>query len=1158
MNAFINALKKSKEISSVIEEAEANTLPLAITGLSAVNKAAFFGSVAKSVEKKAVIICDTEGNAVKLCEDINSLFGGAYFIPSKDFSPAGTEARSRDYERKRLGVLAKICESDYSFIVLSIEAAAQLTIPDFELKKRSFKIRKGLDIKQEELIKKLIGAGYVRSDMVDGVGQYSRRGEVVDFFPPQLENPIRADFWGDTIEELYSFSAIDQRRNESLREVKIVPVIETLFESSEAFCEKAEAYLKRISRTKNEKLKSSIRVDIDRAQGGIMPVNPDRYLPIAYEKTYSVFDYCKNDLFFFSESAKSEKRLKDHLKLIHEDIKYLTENGVLEKGLDRFYLTFSEFEAYEKENIGFFCDTLPRGSYPGILKGIHSIPSYTLPLWKGNIDGLEEDALEVEKGSSIVVMAGTERNAKAVYNDLISDGFSAVYFENIPTAFPINTISVISGTLSSGFHFPEAIFYLYSQGRAAVNTKRAKNKKHRAGDIHSLEEIHEGDYIVHNIHGIGIYGGIEEITFQGITKDYIRINYAKGDKLFVPVTQLDLVSKYIGGGENARVKINTLGSSEWTRTKAKAKEGIVKTAKELIELYAKRMALKGFAFSQDDDLQREFELRFPYDETEDQIRCSEEIKKDMSAPHPMERLLCGDVGFGKTEVALRAAFKAMADCKQVAMLVPTTILAMQHFSTIKERMEGYDFNLEMLSRFRTPADQKKIKEGLAKGRIDMVVGTHKLISKDIEFKDLGLLIIDEEQRFGVAQKERIKERFPNVDVLTLSATPIPRTLSMSLSGIRDMSLIEEAPQDRQPIQTFVMEFDIGVISEAIRKELRRGGQVYYLHNRIDDIEKTAAMIKEQIPDAKIGIAHGAMSEKQLSEIWQKLLECEIDILVCTTIIETGIDVPNVNTLVIENADRMGLAQLHQIRGRVGRSSRRANAYLTYKSDGLLTETATRRLEAVREFTEFGSGFRIAMRDLEIRGAGNILGSQQHGQMEAVGYDTYVKLLSEAVAEQKGEELPASEEECLVDLQITAHINPSYIPSATQRIAMYRRISDIRTPEDAADVLDELEDRYGKPPSTVKGLIEISLIRAKATKAGIYEINQNGLNAIFKLKDFDLSVLPELKKKLKRVIQLNANNNKPYLSVKLIKGDKMLEIVGRTLDIIIENKDKKDA
>ncbi|MBQ6380860.1 MAG: transcription-repair coupling factor [Clostridia bacterium] len=1159
MSAFLKALQSSEEISSVMRDVEECTLPLAVTGLSAVNKAVLIGAMCEQAGRRALVITEEESSALKLCEDLNALFGGAHFIPYKDFSPAGTEARSRDFEHRRLGALARITEKDYRFIVLSVESAMQLTIPQKQLKQHSFTIRKGMEIPQEQLMEQLLQAGYVRSDMVDGVGQFSHRGEIIDFYSPQLENPVRVDFWGDTIEAIYSFSSLDQRRIEMVRTVKIVPVLQTLFDGNADFCDKVGAFLKRLSRSKNEAAKRSIRADLERAEGGAMPSDTDRYFPLAYEKSESIFDYCAADLLILSESAKAERRLKDVQKLLREELKSLIESGVLAKGLDTFHLSTAAFEQRVEQMHPVYLETLPRGSYPLPLKSLYALAAYSLPLWKGKMAQLEDDIAGIAPAKGrCVLLAGTAKNAKAVYNDLISDGISAVYFEQFPTAFPAGTVCVLPGSLSSGFYFPQAKLYLYAQGSAAIKSKRTKNRHHRAGAIHSLEEIYPGDYIVHNIHGIGIYAGVMPVTSQGVTKDYIKITYAKGDVLYVPVTQLDLVSKYIGGGENARVKINTLGSSDWTKTKAKAKAGIVKTAQELIELYAKRQTVKGFAFPPDDDLQRDFELRFPYEETPDQKRCVEEIKKDMLSPHPMDRLLCGDVGFGKTEVALRAAFKAMEHGKQVALLVPTTILAMQHFQTISARMENFALNIEMLSRFKTPAEQKRIKAQLAKGQIDMVVGTHGLIAKDISFRDLGLLIIDEEQRFGVAQKEKIKERFPAVDVLTLSATPIPRTLSMSLSGIRDMSLIEEAPQDRHPIQTFVMEYDQGVVCEAIRKELRRGGQVYYLHNKIEDIESVAGRIHQEIPSAKIGIAHGAMSERQLSDIWQKLLEGAIDILVCTTIIETGIDVPNVNTLIIENADRMGLAQLHQIRGRVGRSNRRANAYLTYRAEGALSEVATRRLEAVREFTEFGAGFRIAMRDLEIRGAGNILGSRQHGQMEAVGYDTYVKLLAEAIAEQKGEELPASTEECLVDLPITAHISESYIPAVSQRIAMYRRISDIRSSADAQDVLEELQDRFGTPPATVQGLIEISLMRAEAAKADIYEITQNGMQAILKVKDFDFTVLPQLQKGLKRVIQLHANHQKPYLSIKLIKGDKLTDVVMHALAIMNEHKEQTNA
>lgn len=633
-----------------------------------------------------------------------------------------------------------------------------------------------------------------------------------------------------------------------------------------------------------------------------------------------------------------------------------------------------------------------------------------------------------------------------------------------------------------------------------------------------------------------------------VKKDYIKIAYAKGDALYVPVTQLDLVSKYIGPGDNANVKVNRLGGGEWKKTKAKVRESVKDMAKELIALYAKRMSTKGYAFSEDTDLQRDFELRFAYDETDDQLRCTEEIKRDMERSVPMERLLCGDVGFGKTEVALRAAFKCISEGKQCALLVPTTVLAMQHFNTARERMEAFPVNIEMLSRFVPANKQKEVLKGLESGSVDFLIGTHRIISKDIKFHDLGLLIVDEEQRFGVAQKEKLKQKFPRVDVLTLSATPIPRTLNMAMSGIRDMSVIEEAPADRYPVQTYVLEYDFDILTEAMERELERGGQCYYLHNNIETIDSVASRIKKALPDANVATAHGRMTQEQLSDIWAKVVNGEIDILVCTTIIETGVDVSNVNTLIIENADRLGLAQLHQIRGRVGRSSRRAFAYFTFTRGKELTEIAQKRLEAIREYTEFGSGFKIAMRDLEIRGAGSLLGSRQHGHMEAVGYDMYLKLLGEAVALEKGEITEDTEEqECLIDLPIEAHIPENYIRSTPQRLSMYKRIAAVRTDADANDVLDELRDRFGNPPPSINGLLQISLLRNSASAAGIYEISQRNGSVLLYMAHPDVRYAVEMNKVMKGRVMLSASK-KPYIAVKPGQED-VLETVKNSIDII---------
>ena len=654
--------------------------------------------------------------------------------------------------------------------------------------------------------------------------------------------------------------------------------------------------------------------------------------------------------------------------------------------------------------------------------------------------------------------------------------------------------------------------------------------------------------MVHVSHGIGIFEGIVKRDIHGVVKDYIKIRYAGSDMLFVPVTQLDLVTKYIGGKEDSVVKLNKLNSAEWAKTRARVKKAVKDMADELIKLYAKREAAQGYAFGPDTDWQNDFERRFPYDETDDQLRCIREIKDDMEKPSPMDRLLCGDVGFGKTEVAIRAAFKCVMDGKQCAVLVPTTILAWQHYQTFRKRMEGFPVKVDILSRFRTPREQEQVLEELRRGQVDIVVGTHRLVQKDVKFKDLGLCIIDEEQRFGVKHKESFKEMRNNVDVLTLSATPIPRTLNMAMSGIRDMSTIEEAPQDRQPVQTYVMEHDWGILVQAISKELRRGGQVFYLHNRVDTIDRCAATIQQFLPDATVVVAHGKMSEEQLSKVWKRLLDHEIDILVCTTIIETGVDVSNCNTLIIEDADRLGLSQLYQIRGRVGRSSRRAFAYLTVTKGKALTDVATKRLEAIREFTTFGSGFRIAMRDLEIRGAGNILGAQQHGHMEAVGYEMYLKMLSEAVAVAKGEKPEVQNTECLVDIRIGAHIPEDYIESLPQRIDIYKKIASVENEKDASDIIDELIDRFGTPPEAVKGLVDVSLLRNMAAGLGIREISQRTDSLLFYPETVDMQAASRLAAGLKGRVMLNAGA-KPYLAVKVAKGEKPVDTMRLALTMM---------
>ncbi|MBQ8752249.1 MAG: transcription-repair coupling factor, partial [Clostridia bacterium] len=782
---------------------------------------------------------------------------------------------------------------------------------------------------------------------------------------------------------------------------------------------------------------------------------------------------------------------------------------------------------------------------------LYHIDARQLPVWSGGLDILADDLRDMlTRGLACVVLAGREaKNAETLAADLQKLEIPALYAPS-PEAPLKKKVLVICGGLSSGFELPEAGVAVITHGRLNNGSGRIRRrqKRNKGAEIHSLSELSVGDYIVHASHGIAVYQGVHQINAQGVIKDYLKLQYDKGDVLYVPVTQLDLVSKYVGSKEDMTVKVHRLGGQEWQKTKTRIRTAVKDIARELIALYSKRMSAPGYAFEPDTEWQYDFERHFEYEETEDQLRCIDEIKSDMERPIPMDRLLCGDVGFGKTEVALRAAFKCVSQSKQCVLLVPTTILAFQHYNTILKRFDGFPVKVEMLSRFRTAKQQEEILKQTARGEIDILVGTHRMLSKDVKFRDLGLFIVDEEQRFGVAQKERIKEMAPNVDVLTLSATPIPRTLNMAMSGIRDMSVIEEAPQDRRPVQTYVLEHDNAILTDAIRRELRRGGQVYYLHNRVDNIERCAAGIQMRIPEAKVGFAHGKMSEEELSDIWRAVLEQEIDVLVCTTIIETGVDIPNVNTLIIENADRFGLSQLHQLRGRVGRSSRRAFAYLTFVRGKVLTDVATKRLEAMREFTEFGAGFKIAMRDMEIRGAGNLLGAQQHGHMEAVGYDMYLKLLAEAVNEEKGTAPSRREEECLIDLPVSAHIPESYIRSNAQRLEIYRRIADIRTMEDSLDVYDELIDRFGEPPEAVQGLVEVALMRNMAADLGIREIKQQGSSLLLYQKKLDLELGGKLSAALKGRVMISAGA-KPYIAIKIPANHTNLDALREALEAV---------
>ena len=1157
MNFLKAGMHKLPEYMQLRQAVESNALPAVATGLSGIHKATIINALVQDTNKTALLLAADEAEAQRICQDLTSMGLRSFIYPTRDFTFRNVESASREYEHLRIQVLSRILKHDCDVVVACMDAALQYTIPPNELEGRMIELKKGQTVSLEQVVQSLVRCGYVRAEQIDGTGQFAVRGGILDFFTPDAPYPVRIEFWGDEIDTIGLFDLESQRRTETVDAIMLAPSVEVLVDNPSELADKIEKHASSLRGKTAPKAKEILQMECDQLRNGRHFHCADKYITMLYDRTATLLDYFSlNDtLVFVSEFHKGKERIRTTQWQWAEDVKEYLEEGVLCRGLDTYSGDWIYIQSQLEKRSTVCLEAFVRGTYEVPVRTLLNITARQLSVWGGSIALLEEDLQAMQSsGLTCIVLGGTEKTASNIATDLKEKGLSVVYMPDM-SEIPDKGVIITTGTLSAGMEFPAAGFGIITHGRHTGKAAAKKRKNKHAQELYSLSELTVGDYIVHASHGIGVFEGIHKINMQGVVKDYIKVRYAKKDTLYVPVTQLDLVSKYIGPREDATVKLSKLGGQDWQKTKARVRSAVKDMAKELIRLYAQRMQAKGHAFSPDTEWQRDFEAHFEFEETEDQLRCIKEIKHDMELSSPMDRLLCGDVGFGKTEVALRAAFKCVSDSCQCALLVPTTILAWQHYQNISKRMEGFPVRIELLSRFRTPKQQEDILKRLKRGEIDMVVGTHRLVSKDVQFHNLGLLIVDEEQRFGVAQKERLKDSYKNVDVLTLSATPIPRTLNMALSGIRDMSVIEEAPHDRHPVQTYVLEHDQGIICDAIRRELRRGGQAYYLHNNVESIERVAASLQNQIPEAKVGFAHGKMTESELSEIWRKLLEQEIDVLVCTTIIETGVDVPNVNTLIIENADCMGLSQLHQIRGRVGRSSRRAYAYFTFTRNKILTEVAQKRLSAIREFTEFGSGFKIAMRDLEIRGAGNILGGEQHGHMETVGYDLYLKLLGEAVKMEKGE-LPSApvDNECLVDMQVQAHIPERYIENLSQRLDIYRRIAGIKNQDDALDVLDELTDRFGKPPVSVQGLIDIALLRNMASQIGIFEVKQRDDYIMLYREPMNMEFLEPLIKILKGRVKLSAGN-KPYVSVKVTGKETPLQTLKQVLEILISDKKK---
>lgn len=1121
---------------------EEGRVPLACYGLSTVHKANLIAALYAETGRQMLVLVPDERAGERMVRNLNTMIGGeaAALYRQKDYVFHPVEGASREFEYGRLSVLGRVLDGSCPIAVATAPAACQYTLPPQRYREATFVLRPGDACPTDQLARRLVEAGYVRRPQVDGPGQFSVRGGIVDLYPPQAAAPLRLEFWGDEVDTIAAFDLLTQRRGDGVEAVEITPAREVLVADPAALAAK----LRKLGKNGPE----ALLADAERLETGAEVAGLDRYLSLCLPERATLFDYLEDAFVFTSELQEMTQELEGFLWQLGEDVKELLEQKLLSAKAAAFADEKGAFLVRLGKGRTAFLETFSRQlEFP--LKELLDFTAVSTASWSGQMNLLlEELASQQEQNYCTLILAGTEKAAKTLAYDLQRDGYNAQYTDSGKTLSP-KKVYVAAGSLTAGFEYPElrvgVISYTLQEGKG----KRRTAKKKRGKDaITTLEDVTPGDYVVHVTHGIGQFTGITQLDLQGVKKDYLKIQYAGKDVLFVPVTQLDLVSKYIGPREDRKIKLNKLHSTEWQRTKQRVYSSVKDMADELIKLYAERAAAKGFAFSEDSEWQREFEERFEYTETDDQLRCIEEIKADMQSPRPMDRVLCGDVGYGKTEVALRAAFKCVLDSKQCAILVPTTILAWQHYQTILKRMGNFPVNVELLSRFRTPAQQAESIRRLRSGQADIVVGTHRLLQKDVRFKDLGLVVIDEEQRFGVAHKEKFKEAFKGIDVLTLSATPIPRTLNMAMSGIRDISIIDEPPQDRHPIQTYVLEHSDLVVGDAIRKELRRGGQVYYLYNRVESIEACASRVRQMAPDANVAVAHGKMGERELSSVWAQLLEGSIDVLVCTTIIETGVDVANCNTLIIEDADRLGLSQLYQIRGRVGRSAKRAFAYFTFKRGKALSEVASKRLTAIREFTSFGSGFKIAMRDLEIRGAGNILGAQQHGHMEAVGYDMYLRLLSEAVSEKKGEEKPYKNEECLVDIQLDAYIPKAYIEDMASRIDTYKKIAAIQSREEADDLLDELIDRFSDPPAPVVGLVDVALLRNQAANLGVGEITQREDTVYIRFVHLEMERVARAvgcKKGVKNVL-FNAGE-KPFLAAVLENPHRPIDGIRAVLD-----------
>lgn len=1138
MNFLIKTLEENKKFQELTKQIS-KTGPIAISGLVDVEKLHVLAGIFNETKRPMVLVTYNEIQARKLYQDLKKLIKQTYFFPKKEITSYDYVAQSKEIEYKRIDVLNKMYlakqQKEPIIIVTTIEAVMQKMIAKDTLYQNVIDFKVGKTYLLDGIKEKLVGLGYERSDLIENKGQFSIRGGIVDVGLSEKIG-VRIEFWGDEVDSIRFFQISSQRSTEMLKEITIFPAHELIVQDlSEAVKNIQEKYPEEIE-------------DIELIKNGDYISKINKYFNEFYENQASFLDYMSDEyLLLLDEKSKINQRKTN---IIEDNNKLIVSLVEKEKFVPEAIENISKFEYNFEEKQIIYLEQ--NDSIKNIQK--YYFETREINFYNLQLDLLLADIVTYQKNKKkVVLLAGNEISAKKLCDILKENQINYKYEREAENVKPGEIIVTIGG-FSSGFeNYDLNLIVISLQNNFEEPVKRKKKLSSTFKDSEKIvfADLKPGDIVVHQTHGIGQFIGVNTITADGVTKDYIKIKYRNDDILYVPTNSLDSVRKYIGGGDNSSPRLNKLGGKEWSATTSKVKKNLEAVAKDLIELYAKRQKIKGFSFSPDTPWQKQFEDSFPYTETDDQLRCIQDVKKDMEKPQPMDRLLCGDVGYGKTEVAIRAAFKAVMDQKQVAYLVPTTILANQQYEEFKTRMQEFAINVELLNRFKTKKEQDEIIKKLKLGEVDVVVGTHRLLSEDVNFKDLGLLIIDEEHRFGVKDKEKIKKLRTNIDVLTMTATPIPRTLHMSIVGVRDMSVIYEPPHNRKPVQTYVLEYDQEVITEAITKEIERDGQVFYLFNQVEGIEKKANEISMLVPEAKVGFAHGKMSGRELEEIMESFINQEINVLVCTTILESGIDIPNANTIIVENADRLGLAQLYQIRGRVGRSDKQAYAYVTYKRDKLLSEVADKRLKAIKEFTEFGSGFKIAMRDLEIRGAGSMLGEMQHGHMEQVGYDTYCKLLDEVIKEMQGIEV-VEEQDVQIDLAVSSYIPDNFIENSSQKIEIYQNIALCRTEEELQNVIDEVIDRYGRLPKELENLIDIARIKQLARKANILKIAQreNGIVFYFVKEKIKPEMVNTLITKYPMLVKFS-NAVEPYVTLRIKENENIIEKAKEFLNTVIE-------